>query len=339
MADTFTVDKSGKLLLNGKTYTGDATNKSTGVTTTFKNGIEVKKATPTATPTPSPKPSVTSSATGDNNGDTGFINLGGTNQQQSGWTGAASATFNLGGLIPGYSKSMTGDQLLQAIQTLAHDNSPKWTSFRNVLINTQKGYTLSDLKANWTNQDVSSVKDYLIMLNNYNSTNKLLNKPPVDVNTFAVQTLNNAKKTGTSFSTLNATKTITPVIPIPATADLAGDATTAFSKKLGRLPTPAESSDFAKKYQDLVLSYGNNKVNAKANAAFEAPAQPIQFQQPGTKTTATVVKNPVSATNAIMQPPASSIAAENYATNKNVAESSADALAGTVNNILSILKG
>jgi len=338
MADTFTVDKAGKLLLNGKPYTGDATNKSTGATTTFKNGVEVKKAAPTASPTP--KPSVTgSAATGDNGGDTGFTNLGGSGQQQSGWSGAAAATFDLGGIIPGYNKSMTGDQLLQALQTLAHDNSPKWTSFRNVLTNTQKGYTLSDLKSNWTNQDVTAVKDFLVTLNNYNSTNKLLNKPSVNVNNFAVQTLTDAKKTGISFSTLNATKTVTPVIPIPATADLAGDATTAFSKKLGRLPTPAESADFAKKYQDLVLSYGNNKVSAKANSAFEAPAQPIQFQQPGTSAAATKVKNPVAATNAIMQPPSSSVAAENYATNKNATEAGANALAGTVNNILSILKG
>jgi hypothetical protein len=327
-----TQGKDGKYYDGSKPLNGNFKTTS-GLTYIFKNGVITGQVKPTVTPTPSPTP------TADSGADNSFINLGGSGQQQSGWTGAASATFNLGGLIPGYNKSMTGDQLLQAIQTLAHDNSPKWTSFRNMLINTQKGYTLSDLKANWTSQDVSSVKDYLVMLNNYNSTNKLLNKPPVDVNTFAVQTLDNAKKTGTSFSTLNATKTVTPVIPIPATADLAGDATTAFSKKLGRLPSPAESADFAKKYQDLVLSYGNNKVSAKANSAFEAPAQPIQFQQPGTTAAATKIKNPVAATNAIMQPPSSSVAAENYATNKNATEAGANALAGTVNNILSILKG
>ena len=329
MASTFTTDKSGKILLNGKPFTGDAVDKD-GKTHTLKNGVEVV-----------PKPKVTGAAATGDTSQTDSLNfgtLGGGNQQKSGWTGAAAATFSTGGFIPG-KPSMTGDEVLQAFNALAADNSPTWSTFRDVLKNTIPGYNLKDLKSNWTSQDVSAIKNFLVTLNNRNTTFQGTDKGTLNIVAFANQTLANAKKTGSSFSTLNSTSTTTPLIPIPSTADLMGDATTAFTKKLGRTPTQAEATDFAKKYQDLVLSYGNAKVSAKKNAAFEAPAQPISFQQQGTPASATMVKNPVAATNAIMQPPTSSTAAENFATRKSPTEASAQAAADGLNQFLTMLKG
>ena len=116
-------------------------------------------------------------------------------------------------------------------------------------------------------------------------------------------------------------------------------ANNSFAATLGRLPSDKEAATFAKQFQDLILSYGNSKVSAKKNAAFEAPAQPIQFQNEGTAASATKVVNPVAATNAIMQPPSPDVAAANFAAKSHPDEASASALAGTVNNILSILKG
>ena len=344
---TFTQDKSGKTFLDGKPLNG-IYKDIYGNSHTYKDGIEITPSAipaPSSSATPTPKPSVTgAAATGTTNSDVKNLNFtnidNGGGNQQSGWTGAAAATFSTGGIVKGYDKPMTGDQLLQAFETMAHDNDPQWSSFRNMLINTIPGYNLKDLKSNWSSQDTTAVKQFLTTLNNYNTTKKMLKQPTLDVQAFAVQNLTNAKKTGTSFSTLNATSTTaTPLIPVPATADLADVANKAFTTTLGRTPTAAESSDFAKKYQDLVLSYGNAKVSAKKNAAFEAKAQPVQFQEQGTPVAATTVKNPVAATNAIMEPPTVSTAASNYASNVNPVEAGANSLAGTVNNILSILKG
>ena len=196
----------------------------------YKNGLEEKTPDPTPSPSSSktPKPKVTgSAATGDNPNDiVDASSIGGGQQQKSGWTGAAAARFSTGGFIPG-KPSMTGDEVLQAFNALAADNSPTWSTFRNVLKNTIPGYNLKDLKSNWTSQDVSAIKNFLVTLNNRNTTFKGTDKGTLNILAFANQTLANAKKTGSSFSTLNSTSTTTPLIPIPSTADLMGDATTA----------------------------------------------------------------------------------------------------------------
>lgn len=256
----------------------------------------------------------------------------------SNWAAAAKASYDVTGLgLPNTPKNgqMTGDQIYQAINAMAATNNKNWGGIRDILKNTIPGYTAKDLRLNWTNQDVTAVRSFITTLHNVNTT---MPSNQMSVAGFLNTTATNAKKSGVSFSTINSTQTTTPVISVPAQADLTSAAQTAFATTLGRSASPAEAADFAKKYQDLVLSYGNAKVDAKKAAAFNAPANPIQFEQTG-QTASKPIKSTQLGINAVEAPPTASIAAANYAAQQNPTEASAQAAADGLSQFMSMLKG
>jgi hypothetical protein len=266
-----------------------------------------------------------------------FPQLPGSGSTDSNWAAAAKASYDVTGLgLPNTPANgqMTGDQIYQAFNAMAASNDKNWSGIRDILKNTIPGYTAKDLKLNWTNQDVTATRDFITTLHNYNVTYPT---KQMGITAFLNTTAKQAQKSGVSFNTLNSTQTTAPIITLPSQADLADTAQKAFATTLGRSASPAEVEDFAKKYQDLVLSYGNAKVDAKKNAAFNAPANPIQFDQTGQ--TPQPIVNPVAATNAIEQPPTASLAAANYAAKQNPTEASAQAAADGLNQFMSMLKG
>lgn len=314
--------KNGKYYDGGKPLNGSYTDAKRNKAT-FKDGVPQINPTPSSSPSPS--------KTSDANNPFGNINIGGTGQ--SGWSGASGATFSLGQYGAPFGKtSMTGDEILQHFDALAQSNSPLWSSFRSMLINSVPGYSQKELKANWTNQDITAIKEFLTRLNNYNVSfpDKKLN-----IDAMASNVATNAKKNGTSWATLNATTSTTPVISVPASTDLEAAAQTAFSKVLGRSATAQEAASFSKEFQDLYASYGQQKLAAKKAQKFAPVSQPVQFagagQTPQTPTS--------TAANVIEQPPTASVAAENYAARTNPTEASAQAAADGLSQFLGMLKG
>ena len=273
-------------------------------------------------------------------GNNGFKELpGSSNGDPTGWSAAQKASIDTTGMgIPKMTGYKTGAEIFAAIESMAKTNSDQgkvWGKFRSV-VSSGQNYTQKDTNVSWSKKDVNAVKSYLTNVNNYNTTNP---SNPVSLAGYVNLDVSSHKSSGLSISSSTNMKTTTPLIPVTSTADLTKIANNSFAATLGRLPSDKEAASFSKQFQDLILSYGNSKVSAKKNAAFEAPAQPIQFQNEGTAASATTVKNPVAATNAIMQPPSPDVAAANFAAKAHPDEASANALAGTVNNILSILKG
>ena len=274
-----------------------------------------------------------------------FTNLGGSDASNSTWTAAAKDTYDVTGLmIPGHlTGTMTGDQLYQALNAMAVnkklDPSGTWSAVRKVLVKSVQGYNANNLKVNWSTQDVKAVKNFITSLHNNNSTDPT-NK--MSFTTAMVNLSGTASAKGTGIATAGLTTPAT----VPATADLTSVAQTAFSKTLGRSASPQEAAQFAKQFQDMVLSYDNSKKSAKGEASFAAPTNPIQFQQNGQEAQPTGVSaNGSSAqkvsttTGGLQTPPSADIAATNFAANLNPTEASAQAAADGLGQFLTMLKG
>ena len=271
-----------------------------------------------------------------------FPNIGGGGTTDSNWKAAANSTFDVNGLgLPNTPKDglMTGDQIYQALNAMAANNDKAWGSIRNALQRAVfAAYPKAQGHLNWSTGDVNSIRTMLTDLHNINKTYPDKVQSVVGFLNSAVK---NAKSSGLSFSTTNAVTTTTPVI-VPAQADLTDSAQTAFAKVLGRSASPEEAADFAKKYQDLVASYGTSKYDAKKSKQFTQPGNPIQFAQTG-QTPADIsgkavpqIQNNVPV---IEQPPSIATAASNYASQNNPAEASAQEAADGLNQFMSMLKG
>ena len=290
--------------------------------------------------TPSPKPTIKTGNAGVDG--LNFPQLpGGGSTTDSNWAAASKATFDVNGFgLPNAPKDgmMTGDQIYQTLNAMAATNDSHWGSIRAGLTSIKPNvYSTKDLKLNWTPADVSSVRDFLTTLHNVNVTNPTKLQSLVG---FFNTSLAYAKKSGVSFNTLNAVNT-TP-ITVPAQADLTDAAQQAFSKNLGRSASPAEAADFAKKYQDLIASYGTAKYDAKKAQQFTQPGNPIQFAQTGqmpADVSAKAVPQIQSNVPVLEQPPSAAIAASNFAARQNPAAASAQAAADGLNQFMSMLKG
>lgn len=268
----------------------------------------------------------------------GFKEIPGTSSgDPTGWATAQKASIDTTGMgIPKMTGYQTGAQIFAAIESMAKTNSDHgkvWGKFRQVVA-AGRGYSNKDTNVTWSTKDVIAVKSYLTNVNNYNTVNP---SNPVSLAGYVNLDVNSHQSSGLSLSSSTNTKTTTPVVSVPAQADLTAAAQTAFAQTLGRSASPAEAADFAKKYQDLVLSYGNAKVDAKKAAAFNAPANPIQFDQTGQAPTA--IKSTQAGINAVEAPPTASIAASNYAAQQNPTAASAQAAADGLSQFMSMLKG
>lgn len=252
--------------------------------------------------------------------------LSGTGEGVS-WAAASKDTYDVSGLIPGAKAPMTGVQVLQDLQAMAYNNDPSWVAIRDKLKNTIPGYSAKDLKLNWTKQDQYAVSELLTNLHNINKGSTQV----TPVATFLQNTYDSYKKSGVSYSTINAVSTQPPVVP--ATSDLADTALTAFQKKLGRAPSQQEANDFSKKFQDLVMSYSAGKKSPATQEMFTSPVQPIQMEgAPAAPVT-------TSKTGALQQAPTPSTAAEGYAATQNKTEASAKAAVDNLDQFMNMLKG
>ena len=271
-------------------------------------------------------------------GNNGFQQLpGSSNGDPTGWSAAQKASIDTTGMgIPKMTGYKTGAEIFAAIESMAKTNSDQgkvWGKFRSV-ISSGQNYTSKDTQVSWAKKDINAVKSYLTNVNNYNTTNP---SNPVSLAGYVNLDVSSHKSSGLSISSSTNMKTVTPLVSVPAQADLIAAAQTAFAQTLGRSASPAEAADFAKKYQDLVLSYGNSKVDAKKAASFNAPANPIQFDQTGQ--TPTAIKSTQAGINAVEAPPTASTAASNYAAQQNPTEASAQAAADGLSQFMSMLKG
>ena len=270
----------------------------------------------------------------------GFSTLPGTSTADpTGWTAASKAELDTTGLnIPGLSGKATGAQIFAAIESAAKTNAGNgkiWGALRP-LIAVGNSYTNAQAHVNWSSADVTALQKYIAAWNNYNTTNP---STPATLGSWVNLTKNTTATTGASVGqTLNLVTT-TPV-SVPAQADLTSVAQQAFASTLGRSASPKEAADFAKKYQELILSYGSSKDLAKASQSFQAPSSPIQFQQSGQAPQSSApIPSMTSGVNAVTAPPTASVAASNYAAQTNPTEASAQAASDGLNQFMSMLKG
>lgn len=249
------------------------------------------------------------------------------------WDYVRQQKFDVTGLnIPGHpTGTMTGDEVLQALDALANKNPSLWGQLRPNLYNSYPQYYNSkNIKVNWSTGDSSAIKMALTGIASTDSVYGTVTPIASLLKTKAVGNKNN----GTAFSNA-VTK---PVVPLPATADLTQTAQDAFTKVLGRQATPQEADSFAKQFQHLVLSYGQDKANAKSQKQFQAPANPLGVLNPNSAGSVSAMPS-ASAVTAIEQPPTASVAAGNYAAKLHPTDASAQALSDALGNVIKNIGG
>ena len=265
----------------------------------------------------------------------------GNNLDPHSWNKVVSgSTFNMSKFpIPTLSAlgtQATGEQILQAFSKMVYQDPKTWQNIRPTLL-ALGGGTMSKKPKPWTPGDETAIENWLGQLH-YNSIdltpgNKTVPTPP-DVMTAFTSGMKNVKTFGVVGSKVSAS----PLVSVPASADLTKIAQSAFSTTLGRSASPQEAAAFAKAYQDTVNTYGQSKNDAKKQSAFNPPEQPIAFQQSGQKN-APIVNSAPTDTTAIMSPPSASTAASNFAARTNPTQASAQAAADGLGQFLSMLKG
>lgn len=218
----------------------------------------------------------------------------------------------------------TGEQVLQALSRLASTNGGTWQNLRPALVALGgKSLTKAELLKPWTPIDESAIKNWLGTAH-YNAidltpNNKTDYVPPNLFDNFT-SGITNLKKFGSVGSTVTRA---TPIISLPATADLNQVTTNMFTKTLGRNPTNEEQAHFAKQYQDMILSYGQ-KQNAVPDQTFTVA--------PGT--TSSPKPSPV----AIEAPPAADVAATNFALKSDPARAASNGLDDAMSSWFSTLE-
>lgn len=262
------------------------------------------------------------------------MNLGGNTGSDSGWTAAMKASFDVSGLgIPGHATgSMTGDQIYQAFNAIAHSKNIKsWLAIRAILKDTVPGYTAKDLKYNWTSQDSNALKQKLSEL--HNASVSLGDKSTFK--TYLVDQHTLATKSGINFATINAKTTKAPsLVSVPATPDLMKAANDAFTTTLGRAASPEEQAAFSKDFQSLVSQYASGKSKTTPAEFSPAPTQPTMGNP--TPQVATPITLPAGQ---VMEPPNANVAAANYAAQQNPVNAHAQAAADGLQAFLGMLKG
>jgi hypothetical protein len=284
---------------------------------------------------PSPKPTVTPS-----NPDVSglsFTDLGNNSKKGSDavWDSARKATFDLTGLgIPGHTTGMvTGDQLLQIVQSAAQQNkSGFWGGLRAQLSKIHP-YTKRDQGFNWTNTDTAAVEQWLTTVHNNNVSNPTTPMTPASFLKVAVP---GAVKSGVVYNITN--NILTPPAPIraPATADLDAVAQKAFRDTLGRPPTAQESPLFSKQFQDLALSIGNSKNASRRQSSFAPVADPASLSPVG-QSPAPVAGKVAKTADTLQDLPNASVAATNFARNTAPAEAGAENIDNALNGMFASL--
>ena len=278
----------------------------------------------------------------------GSQDFGSASTDQMSWNKTvAGATFDMSKFpVPGLSglgAKATGAQVLQAFSKMVYQDPGLWQNLRPVILGLG-GESLTKGKQNkpWTATDETAVENWLTQLH-YNALTLTPNNSATpayttpDVYTAFSSGIKNMKTFGTVGNKVAAVPVVPPTV-VPATADLTSVAQTAFATTLGRSASPKEAADFATKFQSLVQSFGDAKNDAKKQAVFTPPDQPIQFQQTGQKTP--VSSNTVSKdTTGLQAPPGASVAAANFAARTNPTEASAQAAANGLDQFLGMLKG
>ncbi len=292
------------------------------------------KAKPTPSPTgvPSPTPSLDPAVVALANAFAG-VGTSTTPKSVNTWEAVRQQKFDVTGLnIPGHATgTMTGDQVLQALDALANKDPQSWAKLRPNLYNSfPQYYNSKNIRVNWSQGDISAIK---MTLTGIASTDTVYGTVTPVASLLTSKAISN-KVNGTAFSNA-VTK---PVVPLPAAADLTQTAQDAFSKVLGRQATPQEADSFAKQFQDLVLSYGQAKVDAKHQKAFSAPANPTGIVDPTAMGAATPTPT-APAVTAIEQPPTASVAAENFAAGLHPDDAKAQALSDALGNIIKNIGG
>ena len=234
------------------------------------------------------------------------IDGGGKTVDPTSWKAAAKDSGNYSGLGIPNASNLTGEQALISIEQMALKDPAQWAKIRTQLVamHAYSGKKLPTFTSNWSSTDSNAVRWAITQYHVLNlpaagspvvpsTVGGVVGTPKTPFLSFAQSQAKALKSSGYTSSS-----SVAPIIPLPATADLNQVTKDAFVKNLGFNPTPAQQASFSKQFQDLVLSYGQAKSNAKAQKAFATPGA-----------TSTASHSPI----AIEQPPNADVAATNFA--------------------------